>query len=86
MCAPRKSCSRTIDDEILTRPVKETDLLLPGSVHPGGLLLAITVHGVTCIELAGTVGTSEPNSLGDAMLYSWLHNAPNYTLEYSLAS
>ncbi len=32
--APRKSCSRTIDDEILARPVKETDLLLLGSAHP----------------------------------------------------
>ena len=32
--APRKSCSRTIDDEKLARPVKETDLLLLGSAHP----------------------------------------------------
>ncbi len=56
------------------------------SSSKGGLLSAMTVHGVTCIELAGTVGTSEPNSLGDAMLYSWSHNARNYTLEYSLAS
>ena len=32
-CAPWKSCSRTIDDEILARPVKDTDLLLLGSAH-----------------------------------------------------
>ncbi len=29
--APRNSCSRRIDDKILARPVKETDLLLLGS-------------------------------------------------------
>ena len=33
-CAPSNSCSRTIDDEILARPVKETDLLLLGLAHP----------------------------------------------------
>ena len=33
-CTPRKSCSRTIDDDILARPVKDTDLLLLGSAHP----------------------------------------------------
>ncbi len=33
-CAPRTSCSRRIDDEILARPVKDTDLLLLGSAHP----------------------------------------------------
>ena len=32
--APRKACSRTIDDDILARPVKDTDLLLLGSAHP----------------------------------------------------
>ena len=43
----------------------------------GGLLLAMTFHGATCFELAGTVGTSEPHSLGNAMLSSWSHNARN---------
>ena len=37
----------------------------------------MTVHGVTCFELAGTVGTSEPHSLDNAMLFSWSHNARN---------
>ena len=32
--APRKACSRTIDDDILARPVKDTDVLLLGSAHP----------------------------------------------------
>jgi hypothetical protein len=31
--APRKSCSRTSDDAMLARPVKDTDLLLLGSAH-----------------------------------------------------
>ncbi len=43
----------------------------------GGLLSAMTVHCVMCIKLAGTVGTSEPSSLGKAMLHSWSHNAQN---------
>ena len=34
MCAPRKSFSRTIHEDILARPVKDTDLLLLGSAHP----------------------------------------------------
>ncbi len=33
-CEPRTSCSRRIDDEILERPVKDTDLLLLRSAHP----------------------------------------------------
>ena len=32
--APRKACSRTIDDDILARAVKDTDVLLLGSAHP----------------------------------------------------
>ena len=81
--APRKSCSRKSDDSMLARPVKDTDLLLLGSAHSvgisplGGLLSAMTVHGVTCFELAGTVCTSEPHSLDNAMLSSWSHNALN---------
>ena len=43
----------------------------------GGLHSAMTVHGVTCFELPGTVGTSEPHSLDNAMLSSWSHNARN---------
>jgi hypothetical protein len=37
------------------------------SSSKGGLLSAMTVHGVTCIKLAGTVVTSEPNSLRKAI-------------------
>ena len=47
------------------------------SSSKGGLLSAMTVHGMTCFYLAGTVGTSEPHSLGNAMLSSWSHNARN---------
>ena len=49
------------------------------SSSKGGLFPAMTVHGVTCIKLTGTMGTSEPHSLGKAMLYTWSHNARNPT-------
>jgi len=32
--APRKACSRTIDDDILARAVKDNDVLFLGSAHP----------------------------------------------------
>jgi len=34
MYAPRKACSRRIDEDILARAVKETDVLFLGSAHP----------------------------------------------------
>ncbi len=52
---------------------------ISASSSKGALLSAMTVHGVTCIKFAGTVDTSEPNSLGKAMLYSLSHNARNST-------
>ncbi len=33
-CVPRVSCCRQIDDDMLERPVKETDLEFLVSVHP----------------------------------------------------
>ncbi len=48
---------------------------ISASRSKGELLWAMTVQGVTCIKLADTVGTSEPNILRKAMLHSWSHNA-----------
>ncbi len=80
-CAPWMSCSRTIDDEMLARPVKDTDLLLLGSAHPVPREdCCWRCHNTMCIELAGTVGTSETHSLGKARASSWSHNARNLKL------
>jgi hypothetical protein len=55
-----------MDNETVALPVKDTDLLsvawIGASSPKGGFLLVMTVHGVPCIKLAGTVGTSETHS------------------------
>ncbi len=52
----------TIKTGTSTSSSKDTDLLLLGLEHPVPRIAqvwAVTVHGVTCIELVGTVGTFE---------------------------
>ena len=62
-CAPRISCSRTIDDEMLARPVKVTDLLLLASAHP--------VPMEDCFRRWQSMARSVSNSL-----IQWAHLKP----------